>query len=74
MAKIPPPETIRIPTPRAMCDGSGPIDAALGHPRVYLEVDSATGFVDCGYCDRRFILEGSPADQLSSVGQRPAGS
>jgi hypothetical protein len=20
------------------------------------------GYVDCGYCDRRFILEGGPAD------------
>jgi len=30
-------------------------------PRVYLEIDE-TGFVDCGYCDRRFILKGGPAD------------
>ena len=67
MVNIPPPETIRIPTPRAMCDGSGPIDAALGHPRVYLEVDSATGFVDCGYCDRRFVLEGGPADRPTAA-------
>ena len=67
MANIPPPETIRIPTPRAMCDGSGPIDAALGHPRVYLEVDGQTGFVDCGYCDRRFVLEGGPADQQTAA-------
>jgi uncharacterized Zn-finger protein len=63
MANIPPPETIRIKTPRTMCDGAGVIDAALGHPRVYLHVDDVTGFVDCGYCDRRFVLEGGPADQ-----------
>jgi uncharacterized Zn-finger protein len=44
-----------------MCDGSGAVDAALGHPRVYLHIDD-NGFVDCGYCDRRFILEGGPAD------------
>ena len=64
MSSIPPPETIRIPTPRIACDGAGAgvIDAALGHPRVYLHVDDETGFVDCGYCDRRFILEGGPAD------------
>ena len=61
MNSIPPPETIRIPTPRAICDGAGEIDASLGHPRVYLQVDSS-GFVDCGYCDRRFVLEGGPAD------------
>jgi len=63
MSSIPPPETIRIPTPRTLCDGAGVIDAALGHPRVYLHVDDETGFVDCGYCDRRFVLEGGPADQ-----------
>jgi len=44
-----------------MCDGSGAVAAALGHPRVYLHIDD-NGFVDCGYCDRRFILEGGPAD------------
>ena len=74
MVTIPPPETIRIPTARAICDGSGVIDAALGHPRVYLQVDDATGFVDCGYCDRRFVLEGGAADQLTSAGERPAQS
>ena len=62
MTNIPPPETIRIKSPRTACDGAGAIDAALGHPRVYLHVDGATGFVDCGYCDRRFVLEGGPAD------------
>ena len=40
------------------CDGVG---GALGHPRVWLEIDEH-GFVDCGYCDRRFILAGGPAD------------
>mgnify|MGYP006185511375 CR=1 FL=1 len=35
---------------------------ALGHPRVYLQIDEK-GFVDCGYCDKRFILKGGPADR-----------
>ena len=35
--------------------------AALGHPKVWLQID-AHGYVDCGYCDRRFVLEGGPAD------------
>jgi hypothetical protein len=26
-----------------------------------LEIDEK-GFVDCGYCDRRFVLIGGPAD------------
>lgn len=58
---IAPPETIRVPTPRIACDGAGDIPAALGHPRVWLQIDEA-GYVDCGYCDRRFVLIGSVAD------------
>jgi NADH dehydrogenase (ubiquinone) Fe-S protein 6 len=59
---LPPPETILIQSERVACDGSGAVPAALGHPRVYLHVDADLGYVDCGYCDRRFILEGGPAD------------
>lgn len=62
------PETTLVETTRVSCDGAGAIRggsgyaaAALGHPRVYLEIDE-TGFADCGYCDRRFILKGGPAD------------
>ena len=62
MPNFPPPETIRTRTARVACDGAGVIDAALGHPRVYLHVDDESGFVECGYCDRRFVLEGGPAD------------
>jgi uncharacterized Zn-finger protein len=56
-----PPETIRVTQTRVACDGSGEVDAALGHPRVYLAIDER-GYVDCGYCDRRFVLIGGPAD------------
>ncbi|HTH29631.1 MAG TPA: zinc-finger domain-containing protein [Sphingobium sp.] len=58
---IPPPEVIRVTSRRVTCDGSGDIPAALGHPRVFLEIDEH-GYVDCGYCDRRFVLTGGPAD------------
>ncbi|KQN81134.1 zinc-finger domain-containing protein [Sphingomonas sp. Leaf62] len=58
---LPPPELLRVSTPRVACDGSGEIAAALGHPRVWLQIDE-TGYVDCGYCDRRFVLIGGPAD------------
>ena len=57
----PPPETIRVQTLRVSCDGSGAVHPALGHPRVFLHIDD-NGFVECGYCDRRFVLEGGPAD------------
>lgn len=60
----PPPETIRVKTLRVACDGSGEVPAALGHPRVYLHIDD-NGYVDCGYCDRRFVLVGGPADTAS---------
>ena len=58
---INPPETTLTPTARVRCDGASDIAPALGHPRVWLEIDEH-GYVDCGYCDRRFVLKGGPAD------------
>ncbi len=55
------PETIRVREARIACDGSGDIPAALGHPRVWLQINDK-GYVDCGYCDRRYVLIGGPAD------------
>ncbi len=57
------PETIRTKSKRNACDGAtdNPGGAALGHPRVFLEIDER-GFAECGYCDRRFVLIGGPAD------------
>jgi uncharacterized Zn-finger protein len=49
---IPPPEVITVRSKRVACDGVG---GALGHPRVYLEMGEAD-FVECTYCDRRFVL------------------
>ena len=66
MTTPPPPETIRTKSHRVACDGSGEVAAALGHPRVYYQIDETVGFVDCGYCDRRFVLEGGAADTLGS--------
>lgn len=65
---IPPPEAILVDHHRVSCDGAsairggaGFLPAALGHPKVWLEIDEH-GYVDCGYCDRRFVLRGGPAD------------
>jgi NADH dehydrogenase (ubiquinone) Fe-S protein 6 len=62
------PEITLVDAPRVSCDGAGQIRggagyraAALGHPRVYQQIDEH-GYVDCGYCDRRFVLKGGPAD------------
>ena len=58
------PEITRTSTARVACDGTadGALPPALGHPRVWLEIDAEIGFTDCGYCDRRFVLKGGPAD------------
>lgn len=61
MTEIPPPETIKVKELSVACDGAGDIAPALGHPRVFLHIDD-NGYVECGYCDRRFVLEGGPAD------------
>ena len=45
------------------CMGASDVaGTALGHPRVWLQIDPAIGHVECGYCDRRFVLAGSVAD------------
>lgn len=66
MSSIPPPEVFRVKNVQVVCDGSGEIAPELGHPRVYLRIDEDLGFVECGYCDRRFVLEGGPADQQAA--------
>jgi len=62
---IPPPEVIVVRSRRVACDGVG---GALGHPRVYLEMGDAP-FVECTYCDRRFVLasgsEGPESEYLA---------
>ena len=52
------PETIVVTSNRVACDGGG---GALGHPKVYLQIGEE-GFVECGYCDRRFVLAKDAAD------------
>ena len=55
-----PPETVFTSSARVQCDGATDIAPALGHPRVWLEIDEK-GYVDCGYCDRRFVLKDGAA-------------
>ena len=55
---LPAPDTKVVTTWKVACDGG---EGALGHPRVWLEIDEH-GYVDCGYCDKRFVLKGGPAD------------
>jgi uncharacterized Zn-finger protein len=58
------PETLSVSETRIACDGGG----ALGHPKVYLQIGDE-GFVECPYCDRRFVLaEGAGSGQGDQVG------
>lgn len=78
---IEPPEIEIVERAHVACDGSGP---GLGHPRVWLQIDEAVGFVECGYCDKKFVLKGlgqpggdqAPGSNVSvdgSVGDRTDG-
>jgi uncharacterized Zn-finger protein len=47
------PEIIMVPknTDQVACDGG---HSSLGHPITYYTFEQAD-FVECGYCDRRFV-------------------
>jgi uncharacterized Zn-finger protein len=53
------PEAIYCDLSKVSCDGD---DGALGHPRVYLQMD-ALGQVECPYCDRLYIKAGGESDK-----------
>jgi uncharacterized Zn-finger protein len=47
------PESVETDQTRVACDGGG---GALGHPKVFLEMGDEH-FVECPYCDKRFVLK-----------------
>ncbi|MEM6421205.1 MAG: zinc-finger domain-containing protein [Pseudomonadota bacterium] len=55
------PEIVEVTTRRVCCEGQG---GALGHPRVYYTIGEK-GWVECGYCDRRFVLKEGAADDAN---------
>ena len=64
-----PPEEITVSTKRVACDGGG----VLGHPLVYLDM-GGEDFVECGYCDRRFVLSAdhhAESDYLDPAARPP---
>ncbi|MFV0643992.1 MAG: zinc-finger domain-containing protein [Sphingomonadaceae bacterium] len=68
------PEVTLVENRHVCCDGADAIrggagfaSAALGHPRIWLEIDEEHGYVDCGYCDRRFVLKGGPAMEANQA-------
>jgi uncharacterized Zn-finger protein len=48
------PETEEVTKTRVACDGGGPTN---GHPRVWLSIPADTGWVECPYCDKKFVLK-----------------
>ena len=60
------PEIIEVEDTKVACEGVG---GALGHPKVYLEMGDED-FVECPYCDRRFVLKAGSAQALSASAKR----
>lgn len=48
----PAPETKIVDKKKIACDGN---DAASGHPRVWLTIPDDKGWVECPYCDTRYV-------------------
>ena len=63
------PETQIAHNTRVVCDGGG---GALGHPKVYLQI-SDEGFIDCPYCDRRFVLDEKRGARRERIDRAGAG-
>lgn len=55
----PAPETRTVHSRRFSCDGG---EGALGHPRVWLTIPQETGWIDCPYCDARYVLAADAHD------------
>ncbi|EAU46859.1 zinc-finger domain-containing protein [Salipiger bermudensis] len=46
------PEIKIVDSHRIACDGG---EGALGHPRVWLMIPPEEGFVECPYCDAKYV-------------------
>ncbi len=60
-AVLPAPETETVTSWKVACSGNEAL--GLGHPRVWLRIAPETGFVDCGYCDKRFVIDAEHAHE-----------
>lgn len=49
------PETKIVTSWKVSCCGDEA--RGLGHPRVWLAIPRDTGWVECGYCDARFVID-----------------
>ena len=46
------PETKVVDSYKIACDGG---EGALGHPRVWLQIPTEQGWVECPYCDCKYV-------------------
>ena len=46
------PEVIEVDKMRIACDGG-----VGGHPRVWLQIPMEHGWVECPYCDAKYVLK-----------------
>lgn len=46
------PQTVIVEKYRVSCDGG---EGALGHPRIWLQIPNEHGWVECPYCDTKFV-------------------
>ncbi len=53
------PETKTVDSYRIACDGG---EGALGHPRVWLSIPADQGWIECPYCDCKFIHKDAVTD------------
>ena len=60
-----PPESEVVSAWRIACDGG---EGALGHPRVWLQIPADLGWIDCGYCDKRYVHESAAPTGPEDVG------
>ncbi|MTH33228.1 zinc-finger domain-containing protein [Paracoccus limosus] len=51
----PAPEIQTVTSWKVACDGDE--SRGLGHPRVWLAIPQDSGWVECGYCDKRFVID-----------------
>ena len=51
----PAPETQVVTAWKVSCQGDE--SRSMGHPLVWLAISPDTGWVDCGYCDKRFVID-----------------
>ncbi|MWD26224.1 zinc-finger domain-containing protein [Aquicoccus sp. SCR17] len=64
------PETRVVDSYRIACDGG---EGALGHPRIWLQIPHETGWVECPYCDCKYVHSAHAPHDLRDETVKDAG-